>query len=338
MSLEKNLNISEEVRTAVSEGKPVVALESTIISHGMPFPQNYETALETEQTVRDNKAIPATIAIINGIIKVGLNKEDLEFLSGSNVVKITKTKGQMSVSLNKEQPELISGHSKSLISKASRRDIPVIVSQKLNAATTVSGTMICANLAGIKILATGGIGGVHRNAQNTFDISADLTELAQTNIAVVSAGVKSILDIGLTLEYLETLGIPVIGYRTDEFPAFYTRDSGFKVNYRIDSAKEIADIIKTKWELGLNGGVVIANPVPEEYSMEKSKIDKAIDEALKKADEEGIMGKDVTPFLLSYIKDITRGKSLEANIKLVLNNAKLAAEISTHTGAIHFTK
>lgn len=299
MNIEKYLSISGEVKDAISENKSVVALESTIISHGMPNPKNYETALEIEKTVRDNGAVPATIAVINGIIKIGLNKKEIEFLSVENGIH-----------------------------KASRRDIPVIISQKLSAAVTVSATMICAELAGIKIFATGGIGGVHRNAQNTFDISADLTELAQTNVAVVSAGVKSILDIGLTLEYLETIGVPVIGYKTDEFPAFYSRESGFNVNYRMDSAKEIAEMIKAKWDLGLNGGVIIANPVPEEYSMEKNKIDKAIEEALKKADEKGIRGKDVTPFLLSRIKDITGGKSLESNVKLVLNNAKLAAEIA----------
>ncbi|MBK8552873.1 MAG: pseudouridine-5'-phosphate glycosidase [Ignavibacteria bacterium] len=294
----KHLNISEEVSDALSNRKPVIALESTIISHGMPYPQNYETAIEVENTVRDSRAIPATIAIIKGIIKIGLDKNEVEFLSAEKNIL-----------------------------KASRRDIPVIISQKLSAATTVSATMICAKLAGLKIFATGGIGGVHRNAQNTFDISADLTELAQTNIAVISAGVKSILDIGLTLEYLETMGVPVIGYKTEEFPAFYTRESGFKVNYKIDSAKEIAEMIKTKWELGLNGGVIIANPIPEEFSMDKNTIDNAIEEALKEADEKGIKGKDVTPFLLSHIKKLTEGKSLESNIKLVLNNAKLAAEI-----------
>ena len=303
MSIEKYLNISEEVRTAVSEKKPVVALESTIISHGMPYPQNYETALDVEKTVRENNAVPATIAILKGIIHVGLNKNELEFLAAEKNIY-----------------------------KASRRDMPVIISQKLSAATTVSATMICAKLASLKIFATGGIGGVHRNAQNTFDISADLTELAQTNIAVVSAGVKSILDIGLTLEYLETLGIPVIGYRTDEFPAFYTRESGFKVNYKFDSAKEIAEMIKTKWELGLNGGVIVANPIPDKYSMDKIMIDNAIEEALKKADETGIKGKEVTPFLLSEIKNITDGKSLDSNINLVLNNAKLASEIANGIG------
>ena len=296
---EKYLSFSEEVKDALSESKPIVALESTIISHGMPYPQNYETAYKIENTVRENGAVPATIALLNGKIKTGLNNNEIEFLS--------KESG---------------------ILKASRRDLPVIISQKLNAATTVSATMICAALAGIKIFATGGIGGVHRNAQNTFDISADLTELAQTNVAVVSAGVKSILDIGLTLEYLETMGVPVIGYKTEEFPAFYTRESGFKVNYKLDSPGEIADAIKTKWELGLKGGVIIANPIPEEFSFDKLLIDKAIDEALAKADEKGIKGKDVTPFLLSEIKEITKGKSLDANIQLVLNNARLAALIS----------
>ncbi|MBP9192810.1 MAG: pseudouridine-5'-phosphate glycosidase [Ignavibacteria bacterium] len=297
--IEKYLSISEEVKDAVAESRPLVALESTIISHGMPYPQNYETAYKIENTVRENGAVPATIALLNGKIKIGLNNNEIEFLS--------KESG---------------------ILKASRRDIPVIISQNLNAATTVSATMICAALCGIKIFATGGIGGVHRNGNNTFDISADLTELSQTNVAVVSAGVKSILDIGLTLEYLETMGVPVIGYKTEEFPAFYTRESGFKVNYKLDTPGEIASAIKTKWDLGLNGGVIIANPIPEEFSFDKNLIDKAIDEALAKADTKGIKGKDVTPFLLSEIKEITKGKSLDANIQLVLNNAKLAAEIS----------
>jgi len=297
----KYLKISDEVAQALSEKKAVVALESTIISHGMPYPQNYETARAVESKVRENNAVPATIAIINGIIKVGLNETDLKILS-----------------------------TEKNILKASRRDIPVIISQKLNAATTVSATMICAKLAGLKIFATGGIGGVHRNAQNTFDISADLTELAQTNIAVVSAGVKSILDIGLTLEYMETLGVPVIGYKTDEFPAFYTRESGFKVNYSLNSPKEIAEAINAKWDLGLNGGLIIANPIPEKFSMDKKLIDAAIESALKKADDSGIKGKDVTPFLLSEIKNITKGKSLESNIELVMNNAKLASEISVN--------
>lgn len=299
MSLNKYLKISEEVQTALKENKPIVALESTIISHGMPYPQNYDTAKQVEDTVRENGAVPATIAILNGSIKIGLTENDL-----------------MELSTRKD------------ILKASRRDIPVIVSEKLNAATTVSATMICASLAGLKIFATGGIGGVHRNGNESFDISADLTELAQTNIAVVSAGVKSILDIGLTLEYLETLGVPVIGYNSDEFPAFYTRESGHKVNYNLHTSEKIGIMIKTKWELGLNGGVIVANPIPHEFSMDKNKIDNAIEEALKNADKKGIKGKDVTPFLLGEIKSITGGTSLDSNIKLVLNNAQLAAQIA----------
>ena len=300
MSFNKYLRISDEVQSALNENKPIVTLESTIISHGMPYPQNYNTAKEVENTVRENGAVPATIAILNGLIKIGLSEDDLQILSNSKDIL-----------------------------KASRRDIPVIVSEKMNAATTVSATMICAALAGLKIFATGGIGGVHRNGNQSFDISTDLTELAQTNIAVVSAGVKSILDIGLTMEYLETLGVPVIGYGTDEFPAFYTRQSGFKVNYKLDTPEQIGSMIKTKWELGLNGGVIVANPIPEEYSMDKDKIDTAIEEALKNADKKGIKGKDVTPFLLGEIKNITGGSSLDSNIKLVLNNAELAAKIST---------
>ncbi|HEY5534801.1 MAG TPA: pseudouridine-5'-phosphate glycosidase [Ignavibacteria bacterium] len=301
MSFNNYLHITEEVKTALAENRPVVALESTIISHGMPYPQNFETAMEVENVVRNNNAIPATIAIIRGIIKVGLTNADIEFLS-----------------------------SEKDILKASRRDIPVIISQKLSAATTVSATMIFANIASLKIFATGGIGGVHRNAQQTFDISADLTELAQTPIVVVSAGIKSILDIGLTLEYLETLGVPVIVYKAEEFPAFYTRESGYKVNYRLDTPEEIANVFITKQKLGLNGGILIANPIPEEYSVNKKLIDNAIDKALKSAEKKGIKGKDVTPFLLSEVKNNTKGESLDANIKLVLNNAKLAAEISRY--------
>lgn len=299
MNLKDHINISEEVRSALSRGEPIVALESTIISHGMPYPQNYETALQVENIVRENRATPATIAVINGIIRIGLYDSDLEFLSSDKNIL-----------------------------KASRRDLPVIVAGKMNAATTVSATMICAALAGIRIFATGGIGGVHRNASNTFDISADLTELAQTDVAVVSAGVKSILDIGLTLEYLETLGVPVIGYRTDEFPAFFTRESGFKVNYRLNTPESIAGVIKAKYKLGMKGGLIIANPVPDEFSLDKSEIDEAIVEALKSADAKGIKGKDVTPFLLSEIKKITGGESLRSNIELVKNNARLAAEIA----------
>jgi pseudouridine-5'-phosphate glycosidase len=299
MNLKGHINISDEVRSALSKSEPVVALESTIISHGMPYPQNYETALQVENIVRENRATPATIAVINGIIRIGLYDTDLEFLSSDKNIL-----------------------------KASRRDLPVIVAGKMSAATTVSATMICAAHAGIRIFATGGIGGVHRNASNTFDISADLTELAQTDVAVVSAGVKSILDIGLTLEYLETLGVPVIGYRTDEFPAFFTRESGYKVNHRLDTPEAIGVVIKAKYKLGLKGGLIIANPVPDEFSFDKSIIDKAISEALKSADSNGIKGKDVTPFLLSEIKNITGGESLRSNIELVKNNAKLAAEIA----------
>jgi len=299
MIIDKYIQISAEVKSALAENKPVVALESTIISHGMPYPRNYETAFKLEQTIRDNNAVPATIAIINGIIKIGMNDSDLEFLStGENIIK------------------------------ASRRDISVVLSQKLNAATTVSATMICAKLASIKIFATGGIGGVHRNAQQTFDISADLTELSRTNVAVVSSGIKSILDIGLTLEYLETAGVPVIGYKTDEFPAFYTRESGYKVNYQLNSPREIAETIKAKWELELEGGLLIANPIAEEYSMDSNTINNAIKYALAKADGKGKKGKALTPFLLAEINDLTGGASLEANIQLVLSNAMLASEIA----------
>ena len=295
----KYYEISDDVRASLKKKSPVVALESTIISHGMPYPLNFETALKIEDTVRKNGAVPATIAIINGKIKIGLNNKEIAFLSkGKNILK------------------------------ASRRDIPVSVSRKLNAATTVSATMFCASLAGIKIFATGGIGGVHRNVNETLDISADLTELSKTNVVVVSAGVKSILDIGLTLEFLETLGVPVIGYKTSKFPAFFTRESGFNVNYKLDSPKEIADVIKTKWELGLKGGILIANPIPVKYSADKKSIDSAINQALAKSNN--IKGKDVTPFLLSEVNKITGGKSLEANIKLVQNNAELAAKISRY--------
>ena len=296
--MDKYLSISEEVKTALMDNRPVVALESTIIAHGMPYPENVVTAKSLEETITNNYAVPATIAIINGIIKVGLSIDEIGFANDKNILK------------------------------ASRRDVPVIVSQKLSAATTVSATMLIAKLAGIKVFATGGIGGVHKHGEKTFDISADLTELGQTDIAVVSAGVKSILDIGLTLEYLETLGVPVIGFGTDDFPAFYTRDSGFKVNYRMDTPEEIADTIRTKWKLGLNGGVLIANPIPEMYSMNKAEIDAAIHKALIEAKKKDITGKEVTPFLLSAIKEITKGKSLEANIQLVLNNAELAARIA----------
>lgn len=301
MMKSKCIEISDEVSSALNAGRPVVALESTIISHGMPYPQNLETAVEVENVVRAHGAVPATIAVINGVIKAGLSSDDLKILSrGSGIMK------------------------------ASRRDLPVVVAEMKSAATTVSATMICAALAGIKIFATGGIGGVHRNANQTFDISADLTELAQTNVAVVSAGIKSILDIGLTLEYLETFGVPVIGYRTDEFPAFFTRESGFRVDFRLDTPESIALVVTTKLALGLRGGLLIANPIPESDSFDKVTIDKAIEEALENAERGGVKGKDVTPFLLAEVNKITKGGSLSANIALVKNNARLAAEIAQH--------
>lgn len=298
-NLSDYLDIKDEVKNAILEGKPVVALESTIIAHGMPYPRNVETALNVEKIIRDNGAVPATIAILNGRLKAGLSPEEIEFL----------------------------GKSKNVI-KSSRRDIPFIIAKHLDGATTVASTMIIAALAGIKVFATGGIGGVHRNAQETFDISADLDEFANTSVAVICAGAKSILDLGLTLEYLETKGVPVVGYKTEELPAFFTRKSGFGVDYRVDSPGEIAKALKAKWDLGLKGGMVIANPVPEEFQMDYDVINAAIKKALKEAEEKGIKGKGTTPFLLAKIKDITGGDSLDTNIKLVYNNAKLAAKIA----------
>jgi len=295
-----NLVISPEVKKALDENRPVVALESTIISHGMPYPQNVETALNVEKIVRENGAIPATIAIIGGKLTVGISPEEIDYLGKKGLA----------------------------VAKASRRDIPILVTRKEDGATTVAATMIIAAMAGVKIFATGGIGGVHRGAETTMDISADLEELANTNVAVVCAGAKSILDLGLTLEYLETKGVPVIGYQTDELPAFYTRESGFKVNYRLDTPLEIARAIKIKEELNLKGSMVIANPIPDEYSMDHNLISKAIDDAILEANRLGIKGKDTTPFLLDKVKKITGGKSLEANIQLVYNNAKLAAQIA----------
>lgn len=298
--MKKALKISEEVRYALEHGKPVVALESTIISHGMPYPDNVKTALTVEKTVRENGAVPATIAIIKGVPTVGLSEEEIEHLGkeGTKVVKV------------------------------SRRDIPVVIAKKLDGATTVASTMIFAETAGIKVFATGGIGGVHRGATETMDISADLEELHQTNVTVVCAGAKSILDLGLTLEYLETKGVPVLGYKTDELPAFFTRKSGFKVDYRMDSPKEIAAAVKAKDALGLSGGMLVANPVPEEYSMDPDKIEAVISEAVEEAKALGIAGKKVTPFLLEKIRNVTGGDSLFTNVKLVLNNAALAAKIA----------
>lgn len=298
--MEKYLEISKEVQEALAKGEAVVALESTIISHGMPYPQNVETALKVEEIVRNNGAIPATIAILNGKLKVGLSKDEIDYL-GKKGLECTK---------------------------ASRRDIPFILAKGLDGATTVASTMIIAEMAGIKVFATGGIGGVHRGAETTMDISADLEELGQTNVAVICAGAKSILDIGLTLEYLETKGVPVVGYKTNELPAFYTRKSGFGVDYRVDSPLELAKALKAKWDLKLKGGIVVANPIPEEFQMDYDTITTAIENALKELSEKGVKGKESTPFLLAKVKEITGGNSLIANIELVYNNAKLGAELA----------
>ena len=295
--MNKYLDLSPEVAEALRVGKPVVALESTIISHGMPYPQNVETALKVEGTVRENGAVPATIAVIGGRLKAGLTPEEIEYLG-------KKGRG---------------------VAKASRRDLPVLVAQGRDGATTVTTTMIIAAMAGIKVFATGGVGGVHRGAETTMDISADLEELAQTPVMVICAGAKSILDLGLTLEYLETKGVPVIGYGTEELPAFYTRRSGFKVDYRLDTPEELAAAFRAKMEMGLKGGMLVTNPIPEEYSMDPDRINVAIDKAVTEAKQQGIQGKETTPFLLARIKDLTGGDSLASNIQLVLNNARLAA-------------
>ncbi|MEG0583929.1 MAG: pseudouridine-5'-phosphate glycosidase, partial [Cetobacterium sp.] len=299
-NLEKYLVISEEIKEALANNKPVVALESTIISHGMPYPQNVETALKVEEIVRESGAVPATIAILNGKLVVGLNKDEIDYLGKKGLA----------------------------VTKASRRDIPVILAKKDDGATTVASTMIIAELAGIKVFATGGIGGVHRGAETTMDISADLEELSMTNVAVVCAGAKSILDIGLTLEFLETKGVPVVGYQTEELPAFYTRKSGFKVDYKMETPLEIAEALKAKWDIGLNGGMVVTNPIPEEFAMDFDTITNAINAAVAEAELKGIKGKESTPFLLAKVKDITAGKSLVANIELVFNNARLGAAIA----------
>ena len=297
--LEQLIDKTPVVQEALGKGLPVVALESTIISHGMPYPQNVETALLVEEIVRQNGAVPATIAIIGGKLKVGLTPEELQHLgSAAGIIK------------------------------TSRRDLPFVVAGRKDGGTTVAATMILADLAGIRVFATGGVGGVHRGATTSMDISADLDELAATDVAVVCAGVKSILDIGLTLEYLETKGVPVIGYGASEFPAFYTRESGFVVDYRLDSPEEIADVLKAKWDLGLKGGVLIANPIPAEFAMDKAVIDAAIEQAVREAGELGIKGKEVSPFLLGRVKELTGGDSLASNIQLVLNNAALAARIA----------
>ena len=298
MLLNKYLDINPEVAAALAEGKPVVALESTIISHGMPYPQNVETALNVERIIRENGAVPATIAIIGGRLKAGLSAEEIEYF-GKKGLGITK---------------------------ASRRDLAVLCARGEDGATTVTTTMIIAHMAGIKIFATGGIGGVHRGAETTMDISADLEELGQTPVMVVCAGAKSILDLGLTLEYLETKGVPVIGYGTEELPAFYTRKSGFKVDYRIDTPEELAAAFVAQQELGMKGGMLVTNPIPEEYAMPLDTINAAIEQALRECEEKGIHGKETTPFLLARVAELTGGNSLASNIRLVYNNAALAAK------------
>ncbi|CAH6636870.1 pseudouridine-5'-phosphate glycosidase [Pseudocitrobacter vendiensis] len=294
------LQISPEVKQALADNKPVVALESTIISHGMPFPQNAQTAIEVEETIRKHGAVPATIAIIGGVMKVGLSPEEIELLGRE-------------------------GHS---VTKVSRRDLPFVVAAGINGATTVASTMIIAALAGIKVFATGGIGGVHRGAEHTFDISADLQELAHTNVAVVCAGAKSILDLGLTTEYLETFGVPLIGYQTKSLPAFFCRTSPFEVSIRLDTPEQIARAMAVKWQSGLNGGLVIANPIPQAYAMPEEQINSAIDRAVAEAEQQGVVGKESTPFLLARVAELTGGDSLKSNIQLVFNNAILACEIA----------
>lgn len=297
MDLRNYLEVSPEVQEALSNNKPVVALESTIISHGMPYPQNVETALKVEQVIRDCGAVPATIAVIKGKMKAGCTPEEIEYL-GKKGTEVTK---------------------------CSRRDMPVVLARGMDGATTVTTTMLIAHLAGVEVFATGGIGGVHRGAEVTMDISADLEELAQTPVMVVCAGAKSILDLGLTLEYLETKGVPVLGFGTKELPAFYTRKSGFNVDYRVDTPEELADIFLMQRTMGMKNGILVTNPIPEEYSMDKETIDKAIEEALDEAKKLKIHGKETTPFLLAKIKDITGGDSLDSNIQLVFNNARVAA-------------
>lgn len=304
MSMKDYLSITPEIAEAIAEGKPVVALESTILSHGMPFPQNMEFAHKVEEIVRGEGAIPATTAIIGGKLKVGLTSEELDLMC----------KGEG-------------------VGKVSRRDVAVYLATGKTGATTVATTMMIASMAGIRVFATGGIGGVHRGAEKTMDISADLQELANTGVAVICAGAKSLLDLRLTLEYLETFGVPVLGLRTDEFPAFYCRTSGLKLDYRAETEAEIAKIMKTKWDLGLKGGFVIGNPIPEEYALDYDKMEAVINEALRLAEEQGIHGKDTTPFLLSHIKELTDGVSFASNLELAYNNARAASKI-----AVEFSK
>ena len=297
--LKKYMDITPEVEQAVREGRPVVALESTILSHGMPYPENVAFAAEVERVIRAEGAVPATLAVIDGRLKAGLTEEEL--------LRMCKGEGVL---------------------KASRRDLPIVVAKKLTAATTVATTMILANLAGIRIFATGGIGGVHRGGEDSMDISADLQELAHTPVAVVCAGAKMILDIGRTLEYLETMGVPVLGMDTDDFPAFYCRKSGFGVDCNCKTAADVAAIAKAKWELGLQGGMLIGNPVPQEYAMDFDEMSATIDKALAAAEQAGVKGKNITPFLLAYIVELTGGDSLRTNMQLAYNNARAAAKIA----------
>ena len=300
MQLNKFLDVKPEVAEAIAAGKPVVALESTIISHGMPYPQNVQTALEVERIIRENGAVPATIAIIGGRLKAGLTAEEIESF----------------------------GKKGTAIAKASRRDLAVLCARGEDGATTVTTTMIIAHMAGIKVFATGGIGGVHRGAETTMDISADLEELASTPVMVVCAGAKSILDLGLTLEYLETYGVPVLGLRTDELPAFYCRTSGYKLDYNCQDEQTVAKIMKTKWDVGLKGGAVVGNPIPEQYAMDPDYMNGIIEKAVAQANAEHIHGKAITPFLLAHIKDMTGGSSFAANLELAYNNARLAAKVA----------
>ncbi|MBS3937324.1 MAG: pseudouridine-5'-phosphate glycosidase [Peptococcaceae bacterium] len=299
-SFKQFIEVNGEVAAALALGQPVVALESTIISHGMPYPQNVETALRVEQIVREHGAVPATIAIIKGKIKVGLSEAEVSYLGqAENVIK------------------------------TSRRDLPLIIAKGLDGATTVASTMIIADMAGIRVFVTGGIGGVHRGAPETFDVSADLTELARTDVAVICAGCKSILDIGLTLEYLETHGVPVIGYQTDDFPAFYTRASGFGVDYRLDTPRDVAKAIRTKWDLGLRGGLVVANPILREHELPLDLLAGIVEAAVQEAHKQGIRGKEITPFLLAQVKEMTGGRSLVANIELIYHNARVGAHLAS---------
>jgi pseudouridine-5'-phosphate glycosidase len=298
-SEERFFDFKEEVKEALENGKPVVALESTIIAHGMPYPENLEVAREVEKIIREYGVVPATIAVIEGKIKIGLSREEMEFLATSKEVL-----------------------------KASRRDLSIIIAKKLTASTTVAATIVAAHLAGIQVFVTGGIGGAHRGAEKTFDVSADLQELARTPVAVVCAGAKAILDLSLTLEYLETIGVPVIGFGTEELPAFYCRESGLKVDYTVNDETEAAEVIRTKWDLGLTSGILIANPIPEEWALSRPYINRIINKAILEAAKKGIKGKKLTPYLLSRINDLSEGKSLKANIELIKNNARVGAKIA----------